>query len=126
MAEYFAKCWLCSKGFPSSVDLREHLQSVHHESAAAIADAMAAVQHHQQQIQQRSPSSVASSNNNNEPVPPITSSAALSATPPPPPALLAHKPKQHVCQQCSAIFNERDELERHELTHSPTAQVVIR
>ena len=34
--------------------------------------------------------------------------------------------KTHTCLQCNASFSERDELERHELTHSPTAQVVLK
>ena len=93
VAEYFAKCWLCSKGFPSSSVLRDHLQTVHNESAAATAAAMAVLQ----------------------PMPTSTSSSSSTSS---------LTPMKHTCLQCNATFAERDELERHELTHSPTAQVV--
>ena len=104
VAEYFAKCWLCSKGFPSSSVLRDHLQTVHNESAAAAAAAMAALQ----------PSVQATSNSTNTTTSSSSSNSSSSMT-------TTHK---HTCLQCNASFSERDELERHELTHSPTAQVV--
>ena len=132
VAEYFAKCWLCSKGFPSPAVLREHLQNVHHESAAAIAAAMAALQQQQpSQQQQLVPSGGSIQPPSTSVAAPIatstssssTSSSASSSSS----ATAIHQLQKHphACLQCSATFAERDELERHELTHSPTAQVVI-
>ena len=130
VAEYFAKCWLCSKGFPSPAVLREHLQNVHHESAAAIAAAMAALQQQQPQQQQQ----LASSGVQNSiqpvtsvPVATSTSSSSTSSSLSSSSSTTIHQLQRHphACLQCSATFAERDELERHELTHSPTAQVVI-
>lgn len=130
VAEYFVKCWLCSKGFPSPAVLREHLQNVHQESAAAVAAAMAA-------LQPQAPNS--GTNNAALLAIPPTNTAPSSSTPSSSSALTTtsttaagtthHRSvsvggKQHACLQCSATFSERDELERHELTHSPTAQVV--
>lgn len=127
VAEYFAKCWLCSKGFPSPAVLREHLQNVHHESAAAISAAMAALQ--QQQPQQLVPSGVQNSIQpvTSVPVSTSTSSSSTSSSLSSSSSTTIHQLQRlpHACLQCSATFAERDELERHELTHSPTAQVVI-
>ena len=128
VAEYFAKCWLCSKGFPSAAVLREHLQNVHNESPSAIATAMAALQ--QQQSQQQIISSAGSSvqPTTSAPVTTNTSSSSTSsssASSSSSTGLHQLHRLPHACLQCSATFAERDELERHELTHSPTAQVVI-
>ena len=101
VAEYFAKCWLCSKGFPSPGVLREHLQSVHNESAAAAAAAMAALQ-----------------------PPPLSTTTTTTTTSSSSSSTSSLTAAKHACLQCSATFSEREELERHELTHSPTAQVV--
>lgn len=126
VAEYFAKCWLCSKGFPSPAVLREHLHSVHNESAAAIAAAMAALQ----PLPPSSSSSTASSSGLLLPPSLATSGPTSSGSTT---TSLHHQHQQqqnsksgapHSCIQCNATFVERDELERHELTHSPTAQVV--
>lgn len=133
VAEYFAKCWLCSKGFPSPAVLREHLQNVHHESATAIAAAMAALQQQQpllQQSQQLATSGVQSSSIQpvtSVPVATSTSSSSTSSSLSSSSSTTIHQLQRHphACLQCSATFAERDELERHELTHSPTAQVVI-
>ena len=131
VAEYFAKCWLCSKGFPSASVLRDHLQSVHNESPAAAAAAMAAVQPPPPLLP---PSSSAIPTAAAAAAAAMMSSSSSSSPPPPPPppqqallsaAAVGHK-HQHTCLQCAASFSERDELERHELTHSPTAQVVSR
>ena len=131
VAEYFAKCWLCSKGFPSPAVLREHLHSVHNESAAAIAAALAALQ----PLPVSSSSSTGSSNNNTSGLllPPSLANSSMSG-PTSTGSSLSHQQQQqqsssksgapHACIQCNATFLERDELERHELTHSPTAQVV--
>lgn len=132
VAEYFAKCWLCSKGFPSPAVLREHLQNVHHESAAAIAAAMAALQQQQPQPQQQQSLAASGVQNSIQPVTSVpvttsTSSSSTSSSLSSSSSTAIHQLHRHphACLQCSATFAERDELERHELTHSPTAQVVI-
>lgn len=43
---------------------------------------------------------------------------------PPPTAVAVTSAGQYGCLQCNAAFGNRDQLEKHELLHSPTVQVV--
>lgn len=46
------------------------------------------------------------------------------ARPPSPPSTTVAIAGQYGCLQCNAVFGSRDLLEKHELLHSPNAQVV--
>ena len=126
MAEYFAKCWLCSKGFPSASVLRDHLQTVHHESAAATAAAMAALQPPPPPPAAAAAAVAAAAAAVNSSANAVATTSSLSPTSSSSVVGVVTGHKTHTCLQCNASFSERDELERHELTHSPTAQVVLK
>ncbi|KAK4002739.1 hypothetical protein OUZ56_004543 [Daphnia magna] len=91
---------------------------------------MAALQQQQPQPQQQQSLAASGVQNSIQPVTSVpvttsTSSSSTSSSLSSSSSTAIHQLQRHphACLQCSATFAERDELERHELTHSPTAQV---
>jgi hypothetical protein len=94
-SDYFIKCPQCHKGYPGFQALKEHVESSH-----------------------PSPPHLGSGDDGmSQPTSPVGSPAPNT------PAVAAPG-GGYACSQCSTSFLHKDQLEKHELLHSPNAQVV--
>ena len=93
-ADYFIKCPQCHKGYPGFQALKDHVESSHPPPPHPGGD---------DGVSQ--PTSPVGS-----PAPNTPAGAAAGGI--------------YACSQCSTSFLHKDQLEKHELLHSPNAQVV--
>lgn len=118
--QYFIKCQHCHKGYPGFQALNEHVEREHPSAHPAGLGLGSAVLNGGGSPTQGSAAS--------PPLTPTPSTAssngilAASAVPLP----LRTKGGGHACAQCNSAFSTRDQLEKHELVHSPNIQVVSR
>lgn len=95
--EYFIKCPQCQKGCQSFQTLKEHMETVHPEGAGGgVATPVGDWK-----------SAVLPTPSAASPIPGLVGPGG-----------------PHGCSQCSTSFATKDQLEKHELLHSPNAQVV--
>lgn len=92
--EYFIKCPQCQKGCQSFQTLKEHMEQVHPEGAVG------GVGGEWKGAVLQTPSAAS-------PIPGLVGPGG-----------------PYGCSQCSTSFASKDQLEKHELLHSPNAQVV--
>lgn len=97
-SDYYIKCPQCQKGYQTFQGLKEHMESSHPDLAVVENGTTT-----------------------------TTTSQVLTPTTvsPPPSALTTNNTGGPLgCSQCAASFTSKDQLEKHELLHSPNAQAV--
>ena len=92
--DYFIKCPQCHKGYPGFQALKDHVESSHPP-----------------------PPHLGGDDGVSQPTSPVGSPAPNTPAGAAPGGIYA-------CSQCSTSFLHKDQLEKHELLHSPNAQVV--
>lgn len=93
-ADYFIKCPQCHKGYPGFQALKDHVESSHPP-----------------------PPHLGGDDGVSQPTSPVGSPAPNTPAG-------ATAGGIYACSQCSTSFLHKDQLEKHELLHSPNAQVV--
>ena len=93
-ADYFIKCPQCHKGYPGFQALKDHVESSHPP-----------------------PPHLGGDDGVSQPTSPVGSPAPNTPAG-------ATTGGIYACSQCSTSFLHKDQLEKHELLHSPNAQVV--
>lgn len=109
--QYFIKCQHCHKGYPGFQALNEHVDREHPAIRSALLNGAG------------SPPQGSAASPPLTPTPSTASSNGILAAPAVP-LPLRTKGGGHACAQCNSAFSTRDQLEKHELVHSPNIQVV--
>lgn len=97
--DYFIKCPQCQKGYQTFQALKEHMESSHPDLPVI--------------------ENGTTTTTTNKILTPTT-----AATSPPPTFTSNNIGGPLGCSQCTASFTSKDQLEKHELLHSPNAQAV--